>query len=230
MSYFVTGTDTGVGKTYVTARLVETLRSGGHDVVACKPICCGGREDAEILAKASGGLPIDLVNPFHFEMPLAPAAAGMLEGREIPTEEILAACRHLLTEHESVVFEGIGGWQVPINRELTVAGLAARLGVPVIVVVANRLGALNHARLTVEAVQATKDPSDNALLCEGIVVNEMNEELGLAEVTNLTMLKNFAGVPMLAHVIRDQEKVHLDPEMNIELTIESDTTPGTPSP
>ena len=222
MSLFVTGTDTGVGKTHVAAALVRTLRAEGRDAVACKPVCCGGRGDAEILAEASGGLPLDRVNPFHFEMPLAPASAAMLDGREIDAEALIDACRRMMREHETVIFEGIGGWEVPIGPGLRVSGMAARIGVPVVVVVANRLGALNHALLTVEAVRRTRTPEGRLLPCEGIVVNEQKEELGLPEITNLAMLREIAGVPMLAHVIHGQRELRLEPEPEIKLAAEAE--------
>jgi dethiobiotin synthetase len=210
MSLFITGTDTGAGKTWVTAALVKTMRAEGRDAVAAKPVCCGGRGDAEILAEASGGLPVGEINPLYFDMPLAPAVAAAMQGLPVDPSGLVAACRGLLEKHETVVFEGIGGWEVPIGPGFRVSDLAAALGLPVVVVVANRLGALNHAALTVNAVRATRTPGGSRLSCPGIVVNEMNDEPGLPEISNLAALEELTGVPVLAHVIHGQEEIRLD--------------------
>ncbi len=216
MSYFITGTDTGVGKTYVTAALVKTMRADGRDAVACKPVSCGGRDDAEILADASGGLPLDTVNPLHFGLPLAPSVAALMEKRDVDPGTLIASCMAMLDEHETVLFEGIGGWEVPITPDFRVADLAAALGLPVVVVVGNRLGAINHACLTVNAVRQTMAPAGTPLSCEGIVINELKDELGLPEITNLIALRSLPGAPLLAHVIHGQEEIQLDPDFECD--------------
>jgi dethiobiotin synthetase len=203
MSWFITGTDTGVGKTYVTALLVEGMRTRGIDAVACKPVCSGGREDAERLAEASGGVSVDEVNPVWLQSPVAPYVAGLLENRQLGMDELLAPCRRLLDTRERVLVEGVGGWEVPLAPGLRVADLAAELGLPVVVVVANRLGALNHALLTVRAVQA------RGLRCEGLVLNQLEDELDTAAITNKGVIEDLAGVPLLAHVIHGQDRLEI---------------------
>ena len=90
MSFFITGTDTGVGKTYVTRLIVETLRNAGQDAVGYKPVACGDRQDAVILAAASGGLELDEINPVYLNTPVAPYVAAMLENRTVDPAELQA--------------------------------------------------------------------------------------------------------------------------------------------
>lgn len=203
MSYFVTGTDTGVGKTFVTSLVVKALRAEGKDAVACKPVCCGDRDDAELLAAASGGMEIDRVNPVWLQSPVAPYVAGLLENRELALADMVEPCRGLLAAHETVVVEGVGGWEVPVAPGLKVSDVAVELGLPVVVVVANRLGALNHTLLTVQAVQA------RGLRCEGVVLNQLEDELDTAAITNKGVIEDLAGVPLLAHVIHGQDVIEM---------------------
>lgn len=206
---FITGTDTGVGKTYAAALLLRHLRGErGQDAVGFKPICCGGREDAEALHAASGGdaiLPLNAVNPVWLRAPAAPYAAAMVEGRSVDVALVRETFTALRTRHQVVVVEGIGGWLVPIDRTFTVADLAAEFGLPVVVVVRNRLGALNHAALTVGAVRA------GGLPCAGFVFNEGPPDSGteddgddnlesVARATNRAVCEEILGVPLLAGI------------------------------
>ncbi len=200
---FITATDTGAGKTYCTALLLRHLREQrGLDAVGFKPICCGGREDAEILHAASGGdavLPLNEVNPVWLRTPAAPYAAAMVEGRPVDLAMVRETSATLRGKHGFVVVEGIGGWRVPIERSFSVADLAVEMALPVVVVIRNRLGALNHAVLTVEAVRAT------GLTCTGFVFNEgppgaIDAEEGVARATNGAICEELLGVPWLASV------------------------------
>jgi dethiobiotin synthetase len=199
MSYFITGTDTAVGKTYVTRLMLEGLRAMGVDAVGCKPVACGDRDDAEIIATASGGLAIDAVNPVFFNSPLAPYVAGLLENRTADPAAMLNACRELISAHQMVLVEGAGGWEVPITPSCRISDIAADLGLPVIVVAANRLGALNHILLTVQAIRA------RGLECAGIFLNQLGDELDTAMITNKGVVENLAGVPLLDHLIHGQD-------------------------
>ena len=203
VSYFVTGTDTGVGKTFITALLVKALRAGGKDAVGCKPVCCGDRDDAELLAAASGGIDLDQVNPVWLQSPVAPYVAGLLENRELSLPDVLEPCRRLIAAHQTVLVEGVGGWEVPIAPGLKVSDLAVEFGLPVIVVAANRLGALNHTLLTVQAVQA------RGLHCEGVILNQLEDELDTAAITNKGVIEDLTGVPLLAHVIHGQDGIDM---------------------
>ncbi|NLO80874.1 MAG: dethiobiotin synthase [Xanthomonadaceae bacterium] len=160
---FVTGTDTGVGKTLAAQGLVLALRGQGLRVAPFKPVASGCRitaeglrnEDAEaLLAAAGGGFPYELVNPFAFAPVIAPHLAARQAGRPICLDRIADAYRQLARAAEVAVVEGAGGWRVPLDERTSMAAIAQRLGLDVILVVGVRLGCLSHALLTVEAVQA----------------------------------------------------------------------------
>lgn len=205
VNLFVTGTDTGVGKTFVTCLILETLRKHGIDAVGYKPVASGDRADATLLAAASGGLDRDWVNPVFLKPALAPMVAAMLENRDITADELLAGYRRLAASHEVVVAEGAGGWEVPLAPGFAVSDLAAALGLPVVVVAANRLGCINHTLLTVRAIQA------RGLVCAGVVLNQLEDELDTAMITNKGMIEELAGVPLLAHVIHGQDELEPEP-------------------
>lgn len=162
---FVTGTDTGVGKTWTSVRLVRQWRSAGLDAVAMKPVECGGRGDATALRGAADDLlDLDVVNPCFIGEALAPAA--LAERTVIDLDRLAETCSRLREFHERVLVEGAGGWLVPLDRERTLADLARLLDLPVLVVAANRLGCLNHVLLTVRAIEAV------GLECCGVYLNE----------------------------------------------------------
>ena len=199
MSFFVTGTDTGVGKTRVTRMLLDAMRHAGIDAVGYKPVACGDRGDGRILAAASGGLTLDEVNPVHFKTPVAPFVAGLLENRCVNPADLLAGFRRLAAAHASVIVEGVGGWEVPLTAHYRMSDLARELGLPVILVAANRLGALNHILLTLDAIRA------KGLTCAGIVLNQLDDTLDTAMITNKGVLEDLAGVPLLEHLICNQD-------------------------
>ncbi len=185
MSLFITGTDTGVGKTRVAAMLVRTLRTAGVDAVGFKPICCGGREDAELLAEASGSaVALNDVNPVWLRPPVAPYTAAMIEGRVVDVSLVREKFAQLSTAHAVVIVEGAGGWLVPITRDFSMADLAAEFALPVLVVAANRLGVINHALLTVAAIHA------RGLRCAGVILNQVQPPADgdAAVVTNAAVL------------------------------------------
>jgi dethiobiotin synthetase len=199
MNFFVTGTDTGVGKTYVTRLMLEALREQGTDAVGYKPVACGDREDATLLAAASGGIAVEEVNPVFFKTPVAPYVAGLLENKDVHPADLLAGYRLLADRHAQVIVEGVGGWEVPLAPNYRVADLAADLGLPVIVVAGNRLGAINHILLTVGAIQA------RGLQCAGIILNQLGDELDTAMITNKGVVEDLTGVPLLDHLIHGQD-------------------------
>ena len=195
----MTGTDTAVGKTHVTRLLLEGLRGAGVDAVGYKPVACGDRDDATVLAEASGGLAIDAVNPVFFRAALAPHVAGLLENRTVDPALLLDGYRQLAAAHELVLVEGAGGWEVPIAPGYRISDLARDLGLPVIVVAANRLGALNHTLLTVQAIR------NRGLDCAGIFLNQLDDELDTAMITNKGVIEDLTGVPLLDHLIHGQD-------------------------
>lgn len=209
MSFFITGTDTGVGKTYVTRLILETLRNTGLDAVGYKPVACGDREDATILAEASGGIEIEAVNPVYLKSPVAPYVACMLENQVIDPAVLVAGFHQLAAKHGKVLVEGAGGWEVPITSNYRISDLATDLNLPVIVVAANRLGVINHILLTIQAIQA------KGLTCAGIILNQLEDEMDTAMITNKGVIENLAGVPLLDHLIYGQD--FLEPEAFLKI-------------
>ena len=205
MNLFLTGTDTDVGKTYVATLLVRALRAQGVDAVGLKPLCCGGREDAEALHAASGAaISLNDVNPVWLRPPAAPYPAAMIENRSIDLALIRETFARLRGAHEAVIVEGVGGWLVPITRDFFVADLAEEFALPVAVVVANRLGALNHTLLTIESIRA------RGLECAGVILNHTtapNAAPDLAATTNRGILEDIAGVPILAEISHGQREL-----------------------
>jgi len=150
--WFVTGTDTEVGKSVVTAALAAGLRADGRDVRALKPLATGGPppgDDATLLGRAAGHEPAVFET---FPTPAAPGRAARLAGRKIDPAAVVGWIR--AQAGSTTLVEGVGGWRVPLWGAWCVDDLAAELSLPVIVVAANRLGVLNHTLLTVEAVAA----------------------------------------------------------------------------
>ncbi|MEM1296123.1 MAG: dethiobiotin synthase, partial [Verrucomicrobiota bacterium] len=117
MNLFITGTNTGVGKTYVSTLICKALAERGDRVAPFKPIVCGERDDAERLLAASGrdGLTVDDVNPLHFKSPVSPMTASMIENREIEIDDLVQKARELEADSDHMIVEGVGGWEVPIS-------------------------------------------------------------------------------------------------------------------
>lgn len=196
----ISGTDTGVGKTYFSCLLLRTLRERGLDVVGYKPVCCGSREDAEDLLDACGrGESVEVVNPVWLKTPAAPLVAAELESAELRVADLVAGARALEERHGFVVTEGVGGWEVPLEEGKTFADFAVELGWPVVVVAANKLGALNHTLLTVNAVRA------RGLPLAGVVMNHLEEERDVAMVTNEAILKRWVESPVWAELMPGQD-------------------------
>ena len=192
MSVFVSGTDTGVGKTAFSVWLLERLRARGMCAAGYKPICCGDRQDAELLLAASHpGLTIDDVNPIWLRTPAAPLTATIEEKRAIELSGLLDGFVRLRERVDFVVVEGVGGWIVPITEKYFSSDLAADLHLPVIVVVHNRLGCLNHTFLTVRSIEGA------GLECAGVVLNKLGENNGLAATTNAAILRRCLTIPVV---------------------------------
>jgi dethiobiotin synthetase len=201
---FVTGTDTGVGKTYVSALLIRGLRAAGVDAVGMKPICCGGREDAELLHSASGdAISLNDVNPVWLRTPAAPYTASMIEERMIDLDAIRETFARLRGRHRALIVEGAGGWLVPIRRDFFIADLAAEMDLPVVVVAVNKLGAINHTLLTVRDIHA------RGLKCAGVIFNNIGSDDLIATTTNRGVLETLLDVPILFEVERNQSELRL---------------------
>lgn len=193
---FITGTDTGVGKTWFTSHLVEAWRAEGKNAAALKPIATGDREDVQLLWTASGhALSLDEINPVHFRMPAAPLLAARAENRKIDFFELNRSISELALRFSHLAVEGVGGWRVPLAENYEVRDWARDLGLPVVVVALDRLGMLNHTLLTVENVRAT------GLRCSGVVVNPGPEgagspDLDLARRDRVVLLETLLDLPV----------------------------------
>lgn len=151
--FFITGTDTGAGKTVLTALLARFLRERGVRVAALKPFCSGGRADARALHAALGGaLTLDEINPWHFRAAIAPALAARLEKRPVKLASALARIRATRKNFAVTLVEGAGGLLSPLGEGFDSRDLLAALRATPVIVAQNKLGAVNHLRLTLEAL------------------------------------------------------------------------------
>ena len=216
MSLFITGTDTGVGKTHTAARLLHLLQTSGTSCAGMKPICCGDRRDAEfLLAASSDGLTIDDVNPVWLKTPAAPMVGSLMEKVDIDIDHILAAFHSLQNRVEHVIVEGAGGWMVPIRPDYFISDLAVAMKLRVLVVACNRLGCLNHAALTVQSVIGHR------LRCAGLVVNNAQGTGDIATMSNADILKKIIDVPVLGELGESLTEVPAEWRFILDSTINS---------
>ena len=209
MHFFITGTDTGVGKTWFTCWLLRAWRLHGHDSAALKPISTGDRQDAELLRAASGdALPLDEINPVHFRQPAAPLLAARAENRSIDFAALNRDVKAMRVRFSHLAVEGVGGWRVPLAPDYDVRDWARDLGLPVVVVARGTVGTLNHTLLTVESISAT------GLICAGVVVNAGPEEgsspdFDLTRSRNVALLRDLLRLPVLELDRRVQASGHV---------------------
>ena len=204
MNFFLTGTDTDVGKTYVAELLVKALRRAGLDTAPMKPFCCGDRDDALALyAACDGAVPLDVINPLWYATPASPYAAAKEEKQPADLDLVRQTFQELRARHRSVIVEGVGGWMVPITKDYYVADMAAEFALPVAVVVRNRLGALNHALLTVRDIKARGIPF------AGIIFNRIAADNDCAAATNRELLEELLGEPVLFEIRPGQTTLEL---------------------
>ena len=199
MSYFVTGTDTNAGKTLVSCALLRSYAAQGLRVIGMKPIAAGldesgAHEDVKLLT-AAGNVSADaaLINPYRFTSAIAPHLAAQQQGVTIDLQRIVDSFTTLRQLADVVIVEGAGGFIVPLNDAEDSADLAVRLGLPVILVVGMRLGCLNHALLTVQAIAA------RGLMLAGWVANCAEAEMAMRE-DNISALRQRIAAPLLGIV------------------------------
>ena len=207
---FITGTDTGVGKTIVAAAIAMILRDAGADVGVMKPVATGCvrrreglvSEDAELLAKAADvPEPLEEISPIRLAEPLAPTVAAARARLTLDLAPMWAAWRRLRRAHEIMLVEGIGGLLCPVTPTECVADLAKMFGLPLLVVARPVLGTINHTALTVEAARA------RGLRVAGIVINRYHHDsTDLAETTNPDEIQRVTGVDVLG-LVPDDPKV-----------------------
>ena len=202
-SYFVTGTDTGVGKTLVSAALLHTLAKRHARVVGMKPVAAGGLvrdgegwANEDVLAlRAASTLQVapGLANPVLLPEPLSPHLAARHAGVPIAIAELQRCFEALQAQADAVVVEGAGGWLVPIDEDHTMADLAKALALPVVLVVGLRLGCLNHALLSAAAIRAS------GLALAGWVANRIDPAMACAD-ENLAYLQSHLQAPLLGDI------------------------------
>lgn len=194
-SYFITGTDTGVGKTLVSCALLYAFAARGRKVIGMKPVAAGRENDKWmdvdlLMAASTVSAPSKLVNPYALIPPLAPHIAAMQANIEIDLAVIQRSYAELQQNAELVIVEGTGGFLVPLNDKNDGADMARILNLPVILVVGLRLGCLNHALLTAQAVRANKLP------LAGWVANAIDLPM-LAQKENIKALEERLNCPLL---------------------------------
>ena len=200
MSYFVTGTDTDVGKTLISCALLHAFAEQGYRVIGMKPVAAGGCDDNEhnedakkLRASSNVQASFGQINPYCFARAVAPHLAARFVGVSINLDRIVQSFGELAAQSDVVIVEGAGGFKVPLNDHQNIADLAIRLELPVILVVGMRLGCINHALLTVDAVEAS------GLKLAGWVANVVDANMAM-QVENITALKLRIAAPLLGVV------------------------------
>ena len=200
---FVTGTDTGVGKTLVTAGLAALLKEKGFNIGVMKPVESGCRqengqlfpEDAVFLKRMAGSTDeLELINPHALKHPLAPALAAEIEGVEIKLEMIKQSYQILASHHSLVLVEGAGGLLTPLEGNRFMADLVQELELPLLVVAGAQLGTINHTLLTLHCAR------QKGIKVLGVIMNHTSKERGLAGSLNPGALQRWGGVPFLGVV------------------------------
>jgi dethiobiotin synthetase len=218
--FFVTGTDTDVGKTLISEGLIHAANMQGLSTAALKPVAAGcentpdglRNNDALILQKAiNTTLSYEQINPVALAAPMAPHVAAAQEGRSLRASQLAGFCRGVLMQRtDFVVIEGAGGWRVPLNARETLADVAKILSLPVIMVVGMRLGCLNHAYLTAEAIRR------DGLVLAGWVSNHIDPKMP-AYAESLAGLEQGLGAPCLGHIpfLSRPEGIHIKNDLDI---------------
>ena len=201
---FITGTDTGVGKTFVAVGLINALKEKGFDVCPMKPVETGCRtkrgklipEDTMNLIKASGiKETVDVINPYRFKHPLAPSVAAELEGKLIKKEKIFSAYNYLSKKYDITIVEGAGGIMAPLYKKYLFLDFIKDLKLPVIIISRPGLGTINHTLLT---ISAAKGRGVNIL---GVVINYAGPiKNDISVKTNPKTIENVGGIPVLGIV------------------------------
>lgn len=202
--YFITGTDTDVGKTFAAAALLQRAGQRGFRTAAFKPVAAGAEETASglrngdaltLISACNQALPYEVVNPFCLSPPIAPHIAAEEEGVRLDVATLVGTFQPVLNCGANfVLVEGAGGWRVPLNHSQTMADLAVALRLPVILVVAMRLGCISHALLTAEAIAA------DGLRLAGWVANQVSPEPMARHRENLAALEARLNAPLLGEI------------------------------
>ena len=205
-AYFVTGTDVGVGKTHVVCAFLRDLTARGVRAMGCKPVSCGDRKELRSMREAAGQptLALDSINPLYLRTAADPRMGAEFERQSVSISALAGQVQALAAEYDTLLVEGVGGWETPLCPGKTMADLAEQLQLPVLLVVSNRQGAANLAILTVRAIQA------RGLRCCGIILNQQSEEWDTAAVTNRALIEEFTGIPVIAELIQGEDSLDAD--------------------
>jgi dethiobiotin synthetase len=201
--YFVTGTDTNIGKTYVTAQLMRSLKAQGRTVLGLKPVAAGGiekqNEDALIyLQENSIDLPYETINPYFLEEPISPHLAAKHENIVLDSKTIVAAMQNSLHQSVDHIFiEGAGGVFAPLNETETMLDLMKAFDFPIILVVGLKLGCLNHALLSMQALQSA------GLTIAGWVANPIDPQMLCVDENVETLERKFAKIGEIPLLLKD---------------------------
>ena len=195
-SFFITGTDTGVGKTVIAGALAAVLKKKGIDVGVMKPVATGGWDDARFLIRAAGVKDnLFLVNPYCLGTPVVPAVAAEIEGVKIDIRKIKNAYEELSKKHDILVVEGVGGLLVPIYKNYLVTDLINELKLPVIIVAKPGLGTINHTLLTIRQAKVSR------IKVLGVIISNYDDaNAGIAEMTAPEVIERIGKVPVLGIV------------------------------
>lgn len=202
---FITGTDTGVGKTFVAVGLINALKEKGFNVCPMKPVETGCRtkkgklipKDTMSLIKASGiKEAIDVINPYRFKHPLAPSIAAELEKKSIKKEKIFSAYNYLSKKYDITIIEGAGGIMAPLYKKYLFLDFISDINLPIIIVSRPGLGTINHTLLTIEIAKS------KGIKILGIIINYATKtKTGIAEKTNPEIIKRLGGAPVVGIVL-----------------------------
>ncbi len=201
--FLIIGTDAGAGKTYVTCALLKDLRERGMPAMGYKPIACGDRAEARAMRDATEpGISLELINPLYLRATAPPCVAAELQRIAIDPRQLVEGYLRLREAgYGPVIVEGNGGWETVLAPGYTMADFAVELGLPIILVVDNRLGADSLALMTTKGIAA------RGLHCRGMVLNHPGEEWDTASVTNRKLIEDFTGLPVVAELIQGQEDI-----------------------
>ncbi|MGK0297528.1 MAG: dethiobiotin synthetase [Gammaproteobacteria bacterium] len=212
MSYFVTGTDTGVGKTIATIAIMQALQARGGTVCGMKPVASGGRIDSErglvsddallLMRYATIKLPYHVVNPICLKNPCSPNIAAKLEGVPLTLDRAITAYNEIKKLADSIIVEGVGGWRTPCFGVTGMERLARKMNLPVILVVGVRLGCINHALLTAEAIK------NDGFIFSGWIANVVDADFSY-DVNTIEFLQANISVPLLGKIPYQQKLTRL---------------------
>jgi dethiobiotin synthetase len=228
---FISATDTGVGKTWITGGLAALLRNRGLHTGVWKPVqsgCLHGdpEADSHVLKLRSGVEDTETeISPFSFRAPLAPAIAAFIEGKSLELDDIISAGDKIFERYDSVLVEGVGGLAAPLNEKTVVVDLAVRLGLPIIIVARPGLGTINHTLLSISYAR------NSGLSVLGIIfngyeppmpndirdLNQLKNCSGLenSELSNPFLVQAFSGSPILGRVPLVSDDANLKEQINI---------------